>query len=62
MSLEKRGTRVARRVIGVSDWMSDDDRSTRVQGGSCDRGRTEVRLSPEDSRSNVGEKGSSQKV
>lgn len=38
--------------------MSDDDRSTRVQGS---RGRdfAEVRLSPQDSRSNVGKKGSS---
>lgn len=46
---------MARRLIGVSDWMSDDDRSTRVQG-SCGGGCTEVRLSLEDNRSNVGKK------
>lgn len=49
---------MARRLIGVSDWMSDDDRSTRVRG-SCGGDFAEVRLSLENSRSNVCRKGSS---
>ena len=49
---------MARRLIDVSDWMSDDDRSTRVQG-SCGGGCTEVRLSLEKSRSDVGKNRSS---
>lgn len=47
---------MARKLIGVSDWMSNDDRSTRVQG-SCGGDCREVRLSLENSRSNVGREG-----